>query len=227
MSVKVVVAPSSISRQPSRVPQRTKSAETFLASAGKMNFSSQSCRRRSSAMPRNSDMAACVWVLIRPGARMASGRSRRCFGWYLASISALLPTATMWSPTMATAPFSITRRCGSSVITKRALQIQSAGAPASEKTKRKKLQKRYIEGFGEEILELERFGLAARIHQHDLDIAAEFPQNLPAVAARRSEYLGIGGYRDAAELAHAFGDRLEDRDSLGADGQPVGGVLHI
>ena len=31
-------------------------------------------------MPRNSDMAACVWVLIRPGARMASGRSSRCFG---------------------------------------------------------------------------------------------------------------------------------------------------
>ena len=31
-------------------------------------------------MPRKSDMAACVWVLIRPGARMASGRSSRCFG---------------------------------------------------------------------------------------------------------------------------------------------------
>src|ERR1039457_1234690 len=30
-------------------------------------------------MPRNSDMAAWVWVSMRPGARMASGRSTRCF----------------------------------------------------------------------------------------------------------------------------------------------------
>ena len=66
---------------------------TFFASAGKMNFSSQSCSLRSSAMPRNSDMAACVWVLIRPGARIASGRSRRCFAWKRASISAFVPTA--------------------------------------------------------------------------------------------------------------------------------------
>ena len=48
---------------------------TFLASAGKMNLFSQSCSFMSSAMPRNSDMAAWVWVLIRPGVRMASGRS--------------------------------------------------------------------------------------------------------------------------------------------------------
>ena len=117
MSVKVVVPPSSISRQPRRVPQRTKSGETFLASAGKMYFSSQSWSFWSSAMPRKSDMAACVWVLIRPGARMASGRSRRCFGWKRASISAFVPTATMRSARMATAPFSMTRCCGFSVMT--------------------------------------------------------------------------------------------------------------
>ncbi len=64
--------------QPSRVPQRTKSAVTFCASAGKMKCSSQSCSFMSSAMPRKSDMAACVCVLIRPGARIASGRSSRC-----------------------------------------------------------------------------------------------------------------------------------------------------
>ena len=91
--MKVVVPPSSISRQPRRVPQRTKSAETFLASAGKMNFSSQSCSFRSSAMPRKSDMAACVWVLISPGARIASGGRAAASPGICASISACVPTA--------------------------------------------------------------------------------------------------------------------------------------
>ena len=40
-------------------------------------------------MPRNSDIAACVWVLISPGARIASGRSSRCLAWKWRSISAL------------------------------------------------------------------------------------------------------------------------------------------
>ena len=37
--------------------------------AGKMNFVSQSCRVKSSAIPRNNVIAACVWVFTRPGRR--------------------------------------------------------------------------------------------------------------------------------------------------------------
>src|ERR1019366_1618942 len=227
MSVNVVVPPSSISRHPSRVPQRTKSGVTFLASAGKMYFSSQSCSFLSSAMPRNSDMAACVCVLIRPGARIASGRSSRCFAWNLASISARVPTPTMRPPVTATAPCSITRCCASSVMTHRALQIQSAGAAASVAIKRKKLQIRCIEGLREQFFQTVGFGLAARVHQNDVHVAAEFPQNLPARAARRRQHIGIGRHRHAPELAHAFGDGFKYRYALGAEGEAVGGILDV
>src|ERR1017187_7812314 len=227
MSVKVVVPPSSISRHPRRVPHRTKSGVTFLASAGKMYFSSQSWSFLSSAMPRNSDMAACVCVLIRPGARIASGRSRRCLAWNLASMSDRVPTPTMRPPVTATAPFSITRCCASSVMTHRALQIQSAGAAASEAMKRKKLQIRCIEGLREKFFQTVGFGLAARVHQDDVHVAAKFPQNLPARAAGRSQHIGIGRHRHAPELAHAFGDGFEHGHALGAEGEAVGGILDV
>src|SRR5262245_13712487 len=191
-----------------------------------MNFSSQSCRRRSSAIPRSSDMAAWVWVLIRPGARMASGRSSRGLGWKRWSISARVPMAAIRSPRIATAPFSITRRCGSIVMTYRALQVQSAGSAASsDAPARRRLKIRGIEWLGEEIFEAIRFDLTAEVDQRDFDIATELPENLPARAAGRSQDLGIGGDCDTAESAHAFGYRFEDRDPLGANGETIGGVL--
>src|SRR3954451_23866978 len=193
MSVNVVVPPSSISRAPRRVPQRTKSADTFFASAGKMNFSSQSCSRMSSAMPRKRDMAAWVCVLISPGARIASGRSSRCFGWKRPSISDLAPTPTIRSPRMAIAPFGMTRCCPSSVMTYRALQTQSAASAKrltaeTQRTQRilrerneyflsanlrgglrlcRELKKGDIEGLGEELFQLVRFGLPAGVYQDD------------------------------------------------------------
>src|ERR1043166_7978966 len=259
MSVKVVVPPSSISRHARRVPQRTKSALTFLASAGKMNFSSQSCSRRSSAIPRNRLIAACVWVLIKPGARIASGRSSRCLVLYFALISARVPTATMRWPFTATAPFSITRCCASSVMTYRALQIASTGSaawsmPASRQSVTEActpgllalrdntgprrcsaglwppetiLEKRRIERPGKQFLQLHLLRFASRIEQRDLDIATEFPQNLPARPARRRQVVGIRRDRDPTEPAHALADRLEHRDPLRAHRQPVGRVLDV
>src|ERR1019366_6032188 len=227
MSVNVVVPPSSISRHPRRVPQRTKSAVTFLLSAGKMNFSSQSCSFRSSAMPRKRLMAACVWVLIKPGARMASGRSRRCFAGKRASMSAFVLTARMRSPLMATAPLSMTRRCARVVLTWRALQMMSAGWAASARTKRKKLKIRDIEGLREKVFQSIGFGFAAQVDQHQLHVSAKLPENLPAGAAGRGQIFGIGGHRHAAELADAFGDGLEHGDAFGAKCQPVGGILHV
>ena len=52
MSAKVVVPDSIISSAASRVPARTNSGETVLASAGKMYLFSHSIRARSSASPR-------------------------------------------------------------------------------------------------------------------------------------------------------------------------------
>ena len=37
----------------------------------------------------------------------------------------------------------------------------------------------------------------------------------------------IGGHGDAPEFVRAFGDGLEDRYPFGADGEAVGGVLHV
>src|SRR5947209_8117670 len=133
----------------------------------------------------------------------------------------------MRSPRMATAPFSITRRCAFSVMTYRALQIQSAGSAASAEAKSKKLQIRNIEWLREQIFQTIRFGLAVQIDQHDFDVAAEFPQNLTAGAARWSKDIRIGRNRGAAELADTLGNGFKHRHALGADGESVGGILHV
>src|SRR5712691_13097728 len=112
----------------------------------------------------------------------------------------------MRSPRTATAPFSITRRCAAMVRTYRALQITSAGSAISAVTARRKLQKRRIEGPWKYILQTERFDLTARIHQRELDVSAELPQNLPASPARRSEHIRVGSNRNARERASAFGN---------------------
>ena len=74
---------------------------------------------------------------------------------------------------------------------------------------------------------MEGFGLAVQVGQHQFDIAAELPEDLPAGAAGRRQHVGIGGHRDAAELARAFGDGFEDGHALGAEGQAVGGVFDV
>ena len=67
MSTNAVVPDSIISTAASRVPTRTSSGDTVLASAGKMYFVSQSIKARSSASPRYITIGACEWVLISPG----------------------------------------------------------------------------------------------------------------------------------------------------------------
>ena len=56
---------------------------------------------------------------------------------------------------------------------------------------------------------------------------AELPEDLAAGAAGRRRRCGVGDDGDARELAMPFGERLEHRDALGADGQAVGGVLDV
>ncbi len=80
MSANVVVPPRTISAQARSVPAFTKPGDTFWASAGKMNFVSQSMSGRSSAMPRRRFIAACVCVLTSPGRTTEWGREIFCFG---------------------------------------------------------------------------------------------------------------------------------------------------
>ncbi len=71
-------------------------------------------------------------------------------------------------------------------------------------------------------------GLFGReIREDDFEIPAELPQNLAAGAARRRQRRGVGDDRDAGEGAMALGNRLEHRDSLGADGQAIRGVFDV
>ncbi len=118
MSVNVVVPPSSISRHASRVPHRTKSGVTFLASAGKMNFVQpvlQLLIVGDAAKERHGGV--CVRI-------DQSGRKNR-----IGPVEPLLrlkarvdlapefPRPRSDRPRIATAPFSITRCCAFSVMT--------------------------------------------------------------------------------------------------------------
>ncbi len=55
----------------------------------------------------------------------------------------------------------------------------------------------------------------------------KLPENLAAGAARRGQFVSVGGHRDTPELARAFGDGLEDGDAFGANGQTVSSVLDV
>jgi len=66
-----------------------------------------------------------------------------------------------------------------------------------------------------------------QIGEDDLEVAAEFPQDLAARAARRSGGFGIGDDGDAREAAVAFRQRFEHGDALGADRQTIGGIFDV
>ena len=68
---------------------------------------------------------------------------------------------------------------------------------------------------------------AFQVAENHFEVAAVFPEQLPARAARRSGRDGCRHDRDMGELAAAFGQCLEQRNSLGADSQPVGRVLDV
>jgi len=68
---------------------------------------------------------------------------------------------------------------------------------------------------------------ALQIGERDGNIAAEFPNNLPARAARWSENFGVAYDGDGIEVALPLGNRLENSDSLGAQRQPERRVLDV
>src|SRR5215471_14464169 len=84
-----------------------------------------------------------------------------------------------------------------------------------------------VEGFGKKIAHWDGFHFAFEIGEDDGDVAAEFPDDLAAGAARRSERIGVGDDGDGVEAAFAFANSLENSDTFRADGKPVGSVFNI
>src|ERR1700736_3585199 len=105
--------------------------------------------------------------------------------------------------------------------------MTSADSAASTAAAKKKLQKRRIEGPWEQIFQVEFFGLAARIHQRELHIAAKLPQNLTAGAARRRQSFRIRRDGDPREFPSSLRDCFKNSVSFGAEGQAIGGVFDI
>lgn len=66
-----------------------------------------------------------------------------------------------------------------------------------------------------------------QIGEDHLDVAGELPQNLPARSAGWRWRARVGHDGDAPEGAVSVGERLEDRDALGAHGETIGGILDI
>src|SRR5216110_216363 len=79
----------------------------------------------------------------------------------------------------------------------------------------------------EERLQTMRGLLSREVGQHDVEIAAELPQDLAARAARRRERRRVGDNRDAREGAMSFGESLEHRHALRANRQSVRRVLDV
>ena len=74
---------------------------------------------------------------------------------------------------------------------------------------------------------MESFSLAAWISQDNLDIAAEFPKNLPASTARRRQVVGVRRDRDAPELARALGHGFEYGNPLSTHRQAIRRILDV
>src|SRR3989440_712228 len=119
MSLKQVIPPRSISAQARSVPSRTKSRDTCRVSAGQTCSCSQRMSGRSSASPRISVMAACVWALTRPGIRTWPARSTGWCSRNRARASGVGAIASIRPSRIATAWASSTLPAGSTGTTQR------------------------------------------------------------------------------------------------------------
>ena len=84
-----------------------------------------------------------------------------------------------------------------------------------------------VEGLWEKGGHAMAFDFAIQVREDHFRVAAEFPQDLPACAARRHRQRGIGDDRQARERTVTVGQGLEHRHPLGTDGEAVGGVLDV
>src|SRR6185312_5410039 len=91
----------------------------------------------------------------------------------------------------------------------------------------KTLQKRAVKGAREKCAETQGLRFPCEVREHDLDIPAELPQDLPARPAGRSQRAGVGDNSDTFESAGAFRNRFEDRDPFRAERQSISCVFDV
>ena len=84
-----------------------------------------------------------------------------------------------------------------------------------------------IERFWQKFAHLDGFCLVIKVREDHRNVAAEFPDDLPASAAWRGQLFGVDHHGDAAELLRTFGNALPDRDTLGTHRQSVARGFHI
>src|SRR5262249_38653847 len=85
------------------------------------------------------------------------------------------------------------------------------------------LEKLCIEGSRKEVAHLDDLRFAFQVGEDDGNVAAEFPDDLPAYAARRRKFFGIGNDCYMFDFSFAFGDGFPDSDAFGANGKAVAG----
>ncbi len=71
------------------------------------------------------------------------------------------------------------------------------------------------------------FHSALQIRENHIRISAKFPQNLSARPARRREHIRICDNGNSIESTFALGNSLENRDSLGAQGQTICCIFYV
>ena len=86
---------------------------------------------------------------------------------------------------------------------------------------------RRVKRFREKDLHLDDFHFALEIGEDHGNVAAEFPDELAAGAARGSESIGVSDDGNGVEAALAFADGFENGDAFGANGEAVGGIFDV
>lgn len=88
---------------------------------------------------------------------------------------------------------------------------------------------RGVEGAREQIEGALALDLSVKIGEDDRNVAAKFPNDLAASAARRSERVRIGHDGDGVEFVRALslGESFENGNPLRADREAVAGVFDV
>ncbi len=87
--------------------------------------------------------------------------------------------------------------------------------------------KRAVKGSWQQFTKAERFRLPIEVREHDFNVPAKLPKDLPAGPARRSQHLGIRDHRHSFKAPGTLRKGLEDSDAFRTDSEAVRRILDI
>src|SRR4051794_23627775 len=178
-------------------------------------------------MPRKSVIGTWVCAFTKPG-RIAPVVRIVDVPLYFFAMSDALPTATIFPPSMATAPWSMfgpamvrtvppvttTSTC---LVAARVLVERRARRSANIPRRTGSVLRSEVERVGEELGQLVVNTLTFEPGQRDLDVAAVLPHQLAAGTTRRPRLLALRDDDDGVELPLARRQRRKERHALRAD----------